>query len=282
MPIGPGAFTKIDAITWTWIATTDPESSVVDYQIEIGTTPNGNDIAKEVSLGTAQTYTRALLTTGITYYARVRAINGAALASAYSPSSAGTTIDTTDPRIIGPQITSHTSSTVTFTWTTSELTTRQIRYGTTSQTYPAATLRDADYTTHHALTINDLASQTTYYFQILADDQAGNSAVSSELTLTTSSGPGSSSTSPAAEPSPILENSSPSATPSLVATITPSLTLPQTLGSAAVTPSMTALPAGTVKFAGTRSISLGAPLIFGSLLGIALIFLGLRRKIRAR
>jgi len=89
-----GSVTDPDTPVFTWgIGTAaDPESGITSYKLQVGTTPGGNDVFDGV---VGKVLTKSLLhlgEDGKTYYARVLALNGAAMVTGWSPNSAGLTI----------------------------------------------------------------------------------------------------------------------------------------------------------------------------------------------
>ncbi|MHB9035641.1 MAG: beta-alanine-activating enzyme beta-propeller domain-containing protein [Armatimonadota bacterium] len=76
----------------------DTESGVVEYQMSVGTTPGGADVAAWANVGNVTSYTRAglHLQDGVTYYVNIKAKNGAGRWSD-AGSSDGILIDSTPP-----------------------------------------------------------------------------------------------------------------------------------------------------------------------------------------
>ena len=81
-------------------------------------------------------------------------------------------IDTTVP-VISNVVARPGPGRVTISWATNEPTDSQVEYGLT-QAYGNATPPDRQLTTQHSVSITGLARRTTYYFQILSRDAAGN------------------------------------------------------------------------------------------------------------
>jgi len=61
------------------------------------------------------------------------------------------------------------------TWTTDELSTSQVEYGTT-QSYGLTTSVDSNLTTNHVVTVTGLTPNTSYYFRAVSADADGNTA----------------------------------------------------------------------------------------------------------
>ncbi|MDA8217675.1 MAG: S8 family serine peptidase, partial [Dehalococcoidales bacterium] len=95
--------------------------------------------------------------------------------------------DTTPPAISNVAATP-TSNSATITWTTDELATSEVRYGT-SDTDLASLVSGGTLTTAHSLTITGLAAGTTYYYQVASADAASNQAISDVFSFTTANPP---------------------------------------------------------------------------------------------
>jgi len=92
-PADEGAYSYDFTITFNWTqgTATDPESGIAGYYLQVGTTPGGND-KFDGDVGNVLTKDIGGCETGETYYARVRARNGAGLyGGAYSGNSDGIT-----------------------------------------------------------------------------------------------------------------------------------------------------------------------------------------------
>ena len=93
----------------------------------------------------------------------------------------------TGPDIIHPNITSIASSTTdttaTITWTTNELATSTLNFGTTT-VYGTASSSSISKTSHSFI-LSNLATSTTYHFQLSSWDAVGNLATSGDYTFTT-------------------------------------------------------------------------------------------------
>ncbi|MBU1599419.1 hypothetical protein KKG61_04855, partial [bacterium] len=110
------------AITFFWTegGLNDPESGIAGYWLDVGTTPGGsNRFSGDV--GDVLSKTIFDCGNGKTYYARVRARNGAGLYGSWSAVSDGITIDATSPfGVPSIPIDSEdysTSTTISFNWT---------------------------------------------------------------------------------------------------------------------------------------------------------------------
>jgi M6 family metalloprotease-like protein len=93
-PTDEGTTKAADSLVFSWTLGTaaDPESAIAGYQLQIGTTPGGSD-AFDGPVGSALTWTLRGALDGATYYARVRAVNGTGLTTAWSGTSDGITVD---------------------------------------------------------------------------------------------------------------------------------------------------------------------------------------------
>lgn len=90
-------YSNTAGISYVW----DPayeDDSVCQYHLQVGTTPGGND-AFDGLIGDEPHSTIANLSEGVTYYARVQAMNYVGQWGDWSPVSDGTTIDTQGPDV---------------------------------------------------------------------------------------------------------------------------------------------------------------------------------------
>lgn len=97
-PERPTQFQKNnDSVSATW-RFEDPESDVVEYSWQIGTTPGGDEVMAEESVGTSFVGHKAglMLQDHAQYFVTVFAYNGAGLRAEYTPVN-GTTVDPTLP-----------------------------------------------------------------------------------------------------------------------------------------------------------------------------------------
>lgn len=92
LPVG---VTNLDTVSFTWTQGTaaDPESGIAGYHLQVGTTPGGSDVFDgPVGNVLTRTLTGLGLHDGVPLYARVAAMNAAALDSAWSGNSAGVSV----------------------------------------------------------------------------------------------------------------------------------------------------------------------------------------------
>jgi len=105
-PTDEGVYSYDKTITFDWTQGTanDPESGIAGYYLQVGTTPGGND-KFDADVGNVLTKDIEGCETGKTYYARVKARNGAGLYGGYSGSSDGITIAYPDFTLTSADIT---------------------------------------------------------------------------------------------------------------------------------------------------------------------------------
>src|SRR5207302_5390268 len=107
-------------------------------------------------------------------------VNGGTITVTYNDTSppgtktATATIDDTPPVISAINTSSVTHNSARIDWLTNEASTSSILYGTT--TPPNAT-GVGGFGLTHGLTLQGLTPNTTYFFEVTATDQAGNTAV---------------------------------------------------------------------------------------------------------
>lgn len=91
-PTAPTATTTQDTLTFSWTVGTvsDPDSGIIGYRLQVGTTPGGSDIFDGVVGNTlSKTLTDLGMQDGVPLYGRVLALNGAGQEGLYSDNSAG-------------------------------------------------------------------------------------------------------------------------------------------------------------------------------------------------
>lgn len=91
--------------------------------------------------------------------------------------------DTTPPVISSVQSTNIGANSATVSWSTDELATSQVNYGTT--TSYGFVESSGSYTTSHSITLTGLSANATYNYQVSSTDGSSNSASSSNFTFTT-------------------------------------------------------------------------------------------------
>ena len=96
-------------------------------------------------------------------------------------------LDTIKPMISDISASGVTSTGATITWTTDELATSKVEYGT-SEAY-GLVKSDATFTTSHSITLTGLSAGTTYHYRVKSADAATNENVSTDHTFTTATPP---------------------------------------------------------------------------------------------
>jgi hypothetical protein len=180
----PPVITNVSAIgitgtsaTITW--TTDQGAT---SQVEYGATAAyGSLSALSSSLVTSQSVTLTGLTPGTTYYYAALSANSAGQSS----TSASFTFSTpaTLPVISAVTSGSITPTSATITWTTDQLSSSQVEYGTTAA-YGSLSALGSSPVVSHSVTLTGLAPGTTYSFAVLSSTSAGTST-SANFTFTT-------------------------------------------------------------------------------------------------
>ncbi len=102
------------------------------------------------------------------------------------------TVDTTAPSRSNLTTTPGTTS-ASLSWDTNENTTETFQYGLTDSYGNSSTLNTYPRTTSHSKSVSGLTACTTYHYQIVSTDLAGNANTSSDSTFTTTGCAGSSS-----------------------------------------------------------------------------------------
>ncbi len=177
-----GSLTQLSA---NWTASSDPESGISAYYYAIGTSAGATDVSGWTSNGTALSVTRAglSLTSGVTYYFGVKALNTVGLYSAEKWSN-GQTVNASAPADV-PYVYDGTGSDITYV---SSLHTLSANWGAspssgiTEYDYAIGTTRGGVETlgwTSNALATSvtqsglSLTDGTTYYFAVKAKNSAG-------------------------------------------------------------------------------------------------------------
>ena len=174
----PGVDGTTATITWT---TDEPANSRVDY----GTDPDAlTQNVTDGALATSHSLPLTGLTPSTTYYYRVTSADAAnntttspAPESEAPASFVSGAPDTTAPVISSVSAVPGANGSATITWSTDELSTSRVDYGTTSD---ALTLNEsaAGLVTSHSLALTGLSPDTTYYYRVTSADAANNSSSS--------------------------------------------------------------------------------------------------------
>jgi hypothetical protein len=168
-------------INWT---TDQPSTS----QVQFGTTiAYGSLSTLNSSKATSHTVILTGLTAGATYNFSALSTNSAALTSA-SPNStfATTAVPVSGPSPIVQNVTSWglTGSGITIAWSTDQMATTAVQYGTTAALGQTSPIQMA-LTQNHGITLSSLASGTTYYFRAQSTNASNVSGYSALFTFTT-------------------------------------------------------------------------------------------------
>jgi hypothetical protein len=173
--VGASGITTTSAtITWT---TDQPSNSQVEY----GTTTGYGSLSPiNFSLVTSHSAVLTGLTAGTTYnYAVMSASTGGPATSANFTISTAPTI----PVISAVSSSGVTTTSVTITWTTDQLSSSQVEYGTTTGYGTSSTLNSA-LVTAHSVTLTGLNTGTTYDYAVMSVNSAG-AATSTNFTFST-------------------------------------------------------------------------------------------------
>ncbi|MFA6415059.1 MAG: fibronectin type III domain-containing protein, partial [Candidatus Paceibacterota bacterium] len=135
---------------------------------------------------TSHAFSLAGLAANTTYFYVVLASN--AIGTAVSNILTFTTsalADVTPPVVSNIAATSTATGSATLSWTTNELSTSKVFFGTTTPLNLLATttpfVANSSLTTSHSITVPGLATTTTYHFVVSSSDAAGNTATSSDI-----------------------------------------------------------------------------------------------------
>jgi len=111
-PQASGGFTSLTSVMFTWSAATDAISGVASYDLQVGTTPGGSNV---FNANVGNVLARKVVgLNGQTLYARVRARDRVGNIGPWSGNSAGVTVDTVAPRLIGAAAPDYMDVIVTF------------------------------------------------------------------------------------------------------------------------------------------------------------------------
>jgi hypothetical protein len=130
-PADAGAYIATTSITFNWTGSSDPETGISGYNLQVGTTAGGSDVY-DGFVGNVLTY-EITGSDGQTLYARVQAVNGIGLTSSWSGNSDGITIDMTLPVLSAIGTQSATEGSL-FGYTASATDSTPITYSLTANT----------------------------------------------------------------------------------------------------------------------------------------------------
>ena len=180
-PTVPTGLTAVSAsataVTLTWVPSND-NVAVAGYRIF----RNGSAVAST----TLAAFTDAALTASTVYTYTTSAFDAAGNESARSATATVTTLAAADvtPPLISIIASSTAAATATITWQTNEPSTAQVAFGLTGN-YSAYSPVNSALATSASVSLLNLNPLTSYHFQAIAKDAAGNTATSSDLTFTT-------------------------------------------------------------------------------------------------
>ncbi|MBI5197013.1 MAG: fibronectin type III domain-containing protein [Nitrospirae bacterium] len=172
-------------LSWDPPAANQDGSALTDfsgYRIYYGATSGTRDTVLDA--GNTLTYTVQGLQETVTYYFVVTAYTTSENESGYSNEVSKTVTDTVPPVITNIIVSGITSSSVTLTWNTDEPATSQAEYGT-GTAYGSFTTKDPALVTSHQVVLSGLLPWTTYHFRVISQDQAGNTSISGDSSVTT-------------------------------------------------------------------------------------------------
>ena len=172
--VAAGISSSSETITWT-------TSELADGQIEYGaTTGYGSTTTLNSTLGLTHGQTLSSLTSSTLYHYRILSKDVAGNLTTSSDQTfttgaavSGTITDTTAPIVSGVANSELGSNNASIVWTTNELATSTLQYGTTTSYGSQAALGPDALLAHSAVLIN-LAPSTTYYYCIHATDLFNN------------------------------------------------------------------------------------------------------------
>jgi hypothetical protein len=165
-----------------WSTITDDDIEYFTYAI--GTTSGGSGVVGYTSIGVSTNFTRTGLTlsNGTTYYTTVRAYDSSD-ELLESITSDGITVDTITPTF-SSIVTDSSAASFTVSWTSSEPATSNVHWGLTDS-YGNITVGSTERATNHEVTVSGLSDNTAYHFMLTGTDAAGNTAETSDQTVTT-------------------------------------------------------------------------------------------------
>ncbi len=179
--INAGGITGSGAtISWT---TNEAATSKVEYGT---TTAYGSSTTLDNTLRTNHSQTLSGLSASTTIHYRVISQDGSGNTSLSGDNTltTGAATDSTGPVISNVTILSTSSNSVTITWTTDEVATSQIEYGTTTA-YGSSTTKNETLQISHNQTLTGLLEDTQYHFKIKSADGFGNLTETGDTSLQT-------------------------------------------------------------------------------------------------
>lgn len=168
------------SVTW---GTNDQFTTKLEWGTSSGVYTNSSTSG---ALSTSHSASMSGLTTDTVYYWRASGVDatGRILASAeatYAASPPPLPLILSGPWAMGNSWSTYATPTV--TWTTTDVTSSWLEWGTSSGVYTSMVSTDA-LTTSHSLVMTGLTPDTTYYFKVFGFDPAGRIVASGESTYT--------------------------------------------------------------------------------------------------
>ncbi|WDT74630.1 MAG: fibronectin type III domain-containing protein [Candidatus Manganitrophus sp.] len=171
-------------ISWT-------TNELADTQVQYGTTTAyGSTTTLNSVLSTSHSQGLTGLSASTTYHYRVLSKDAAGNLATSGDNTFTTSAppDTTPPTLSAISAGSITSSSVTISWTTNELSDTQVQYGTTTA-YGSSSVLNTTLATTHSERLTGLTPDTTYHYRVLSKDGSGNLATSGDHTFITPAPP---------------------------------------------------------------------------------------------
>jgi hypothetical protein len=175
----PSNGSTVSGSSVTLTATSSDNVAVAGVQFKI----DGSNVGAS---GTTSPYSITWNSTGVADGSHTIAAVAHDAASNYATSSITVTVRN-NPPVISSISSATTTTSATITWTTNEAASSTVNYGLTSGYGTAST--SAALVTSHSIVLTGLTAATTYHFQVASADGQGNTATSSDQTLTTAVAP---------------------------------------------------------------------------------------------
>ena len=161
------------ALSWT-------TSVAANSQVNYGTTATYGSAVTDPNLLTSHSLNLTSLTCNTTYHFQITS----AVSAGDSATTSDATFTTASCQIEISGLTASTGATsATLTWTTNVTGSSGVSYGATSQ-YGYSS-NDPTLVTNHSVTLNSLACNATYHYEVSSAVSAGNSTTTSDATFTT-------------------------------------------------------------------------------------------------
>jgi len=164
------------------------EADLAGYKVYYGT--SSQIYGAPIDVGNQTAYTLTGLPSGATYYFAVTAYDTSSNESDFSAEASKSipATDITPPVFSAVSANSISATSENITWQTNEPATSRVEYGTTTAFGSFSALNSSKITSH-SRTLSNLSADTTYYYRLISEDTAGNTAVSGNFSFTTASLP---------------------------------------------------------------------------------------------